>query len=467
MQELIDRIGIPLFIQIVIELWNSVFLLLMIFSLRIRRKFDNNKVTNHSDIPYSKEIGIFYNAIFIYNLINVIGILPAGSTDAVSYWIVRIADFLYYVAGAFQTYFFFYLIKKYIAQKNGLKWLERAIIMIQLMMILALALLAVTPFTGALYYFDAYNRYSRGPLFLCWQGAAIISFLFIIIVYIAERKKMDRFLRQIICTASVVPTLGLVMNLSDSGISFNNITVSITALILFVFFEKHRADFEIQKSHELDQLQTQLVEKKLALEQSKNAMLMAQIQPHFINNSLMALRAKCLAYPEIYESLTKFSKYLRSHFDAISDTKMITFEKEMENIDAYLDLERENYGERLQVEYCIECDDFLVPALSIQPLVENAVRHGIGTYEEGGTVYIKTFRQDGKICIEIMDDGSGMSSITEQQKKRRGIGIENVRERLRISDIGELKIIRSEYGMTARITLKDEQGEQNDNIIRR
>ena len=458
MQELIDRIGIPLFIQIVIELWNSVFLLLMIFSLRIRRKFDNKKVTNHSDIPYSKEIGIFYNAIFIYNLINVIGILPAGNTDAVSYWIVRIADFLYYVAGAFQTYFFFYLIKKYIAQKNGLKWLERAIIMIQLMMILALALLAVTPFTGALYYFDAYNRYSRGPLFLCWQGAAIISFLFIIIVYIAERKKMDRFLRQIICTASVVPTLGLVMNLSGSGISFNNITVSITALILFVFFEKHRANFEIQKSHELDQIQTQLVEEKLALEQSKNAMLMAQIQPHFINNSLMALRSRCIDYPDIYRSITQFSKYLRSHFEAIGDKTMISFEREMENVEAYLDLERENYGDRLQVEYSIECDDFLVPTLSVQPLVENAVRHGIGTYEQGGTVYIKTFRQNGIICIEIIDDGSGLSSMTEQQRKRKGIGIDNVRSRLRTSDMGDLEIIHNEHGMIARIIINEQGG---------
>ena len=118
---------------------------------------------------------------------------------------------------------------------------------------------------------------------------------------------------------------------------------------------------------------------------------------------------------------------------------------------------RENYGDRLQVECSIECDDFLIPALSVQPLVENAVRHGIGTYEQGGTVYIKAFKKNEKICIEIIDDGSGQSSITEQQKKRRGIGIENVRSRLRTIDIGELEIIRSEHGTTARITIEKGQ----------
>ena len=249
------------------------------------------------------------------------------------------------------------------------------------------------------------------------------------------------------------------MNTAYNSISFNNISVTITALILFMFYEKHRTDVSVRISHEYDLLQTKLAENRFALEQSENAMLMAQIQPHFINNSLMALRSRCLDNPEIYDSLTKFSQYLRSHFEVIGDTKMISFEREMENIEAYLDLERENYGERLQVEYDIECDDFLIPALSVQPLVENAVRHGIGTYDKGGTVYIKSFRQDENICIEIIDDGSGRSNITEQQKKRRGIGIENVRSRLRIGDTGELEIIRGEHGMIAKITLKKGQGE--------
>ena len=456
MQELIQRIGIPLFIQVVIELWNSVILLIMIFLIQIRGNINNRKADY--DIPYTKEIVIFFNAVFLYNLVDVTGVIFIGSKSTLSYWLVRIFVFLYYAAGAFQTLFFLELIKRYVAEKNGIKWLKKTVLAMQILQAPGLILLAVTPFTGALYSFDASNNYERGKLFFLWHGMSIISFLFIIIVYITQRKKADLFLRQVIVTASVLPMIGFLLNTSDLEMSFNNISVSAAALIIYIFFETHRANVTIQRSHELDLLKTQLAEKKLALEQSKNAVLMAQIQPHFINNSLMALRSRCTDCPEIYDSLTKFSRYLRSHFDAISDTKMITFEQEMENVEAYLDLERENFGERLKVEYCIECDSFFVPALSVQPLVENAVRHGIGTYEEGGTLFIKSFRKNDVICIEIIDSGQGVSSITEQQKKRRGIGIRNVRARLQLMDMGDLEIIPGEHGMTARITIRKIKG---------
>ena len=456
MQNLIDRNGLPVFIQTVIELWNSVFLLVMIFLTSIRNQIDTHKKTNPVDIPYTKEIVIFYNVTLVYNLVNVIGVIFNGSPSAVSYWLVRIFDFLYYAVGAFQTLFFLQLIKISIAQKNGLKRLETAVTAMQMFQIPALILLVMTPCTGILYRFDENNTYIRGPLFFCWHIMSIISFLFIIIVYIAERNKTDRFLRQIICTASVIPSLGFIINTSYSTISFNNISVSITALILFIFYEKYRTDVLLRRTY---QLQIQFDKQALALEQSKNAVLLAQIQPHFINNSLMALRSKCMDYPEIYESITKFSKYLRSHFEALGDTKMISFEREMENVEAYLDLERENYGSRLQVEYNIEYDQFLVPALSVQPLVENAVRHGIGTYECGGSVCIRTFRHDEKIYIEIIDDGSGMNNITEQQKKRRGIGINNVRARLQYLNAGELEMIHNEHGITARIIIRKKQEE--------
>ena len=120
----------------------------------------------------------------------------------------------------------------------------------------------------------------------------------------------------------------------------------------------------------------------------------------------------------------------------------------MENIEAYLSLERENFGDRLKVEYGIECDDFLIPALSVQPLVENAVRHGVGTYENGGTVRIMAWREDGKVIIEVIN-------ITEQQSKRKGIGIDNVRKRLRSMSGGELEITMGDHGTTARITVAD------------
>ena len=109
--------------------------------------------------------------------------------------------------------------------------------------------------------------------------------------------------------------------------------------------------------------------------------------------------------------------------------------------------------------YRIECDDFMLPPLTVQPLVENAVRHGIGTYDEGGDVQISSRREPGSIVIEVIDNGSGKSNITQQQTERRGIGIENVRSRLRSIAGGELEVITNESGTTARITLPEPIGE--------
>lgn len=225
-------------------------------------------------------------------------------------------------------------------------------------------------------------------------------------------------------------------------------TTDIAALDMLVYY------FYLGAIHQRE-IQGQLHEQEIELEKSKNALLLAQIQPHFIFNSLMAIRSQCTEYPEVYASVTSFSHYLRSNLEAIGENTAITFRNELRNIEAYLALEKLNYGERLKIEYDIESDDFLLPALSVQPLVENAVRHGIGTRPDGGTVKIVQRDEEERIIIEVIDDGRGSSVITEQQKKRRGIGIENVRARLRMMNQGELEILMGENGTTARIILHE------------
>ena len=459
MQNLIDRIGITLFIQVVIEVWNGVFLIVMTSLLVLGTQLRNNKGQNRIEIPFTTDILVFYNAIFLYNFFNILSIVGENSTTVFGYWLVRVSNFCYYLVGAFQTLFLLQLLKKGIADKNGFNRLNKMTLILQLMHIPLLSILIITPFTESLYYFDDMNRYQRGSLFWIWHVFNIITFIYMFAVTWLNRSKIDPFLKEILFTVVIVPMFGFILNTNYSGISFNNISVSMSALILFVLYEKHRADFTVRKAHELDLAKTKLAENQLALEHSRNEVLMAQVQPHFINNSLMALRAGCREYPEIYENITNLSRYLRSHFDALSDTKMISFEQEMENVEAYLELERINYGERLHIIYNIECDDFTVPALSVQPLVENAVRHGIGTYEQGGTVQINARKDNGKIIIEVVDDGTGKSSITQRQKKRKGIGIENVRSRLMSTGKGVLEISLGENGSLARIIINDNAGE--------
>ena len=272
--------------------------------------------------------------------------------------------------------------------------LRNIIFGVQLLHVICLILLVITPFTNALYWFDEQNNYQRGSFYFVWNIATILSFVFIISVTVLCRRKMDKQFIRIVSVATIIPLISFVLSTFYVDINFNTIFVSITALLIFIIHEKEKTDIDVQTARNLEHMQTQLAESRLLLEESKNQTLMAQIQPHFINNSLMAIRAQCIGYPEVYDSITDFSRYLRSNFEALGDTRLILFEQEMENVEAYLSLERMNFKERLNVEYDVECDDFLIPALSVQPLVENAVRHGVGTYEKGGTVWIKAKKED-------------------------------------------------------------------------
>lgn len=460
MSEVVQRVGMPTFIQAIIEIWNSVFLLIMILSL-VRGDIQS-KISSLQDKyegVFTREILLFFAAVFFYNAFDiVIGMvmgIPSRFFIVLNYAMV----IGYYAVGAFQTLLFLQVIKKYVAKKNGNSALKKVTFIIQLLHIPALVLLAVSPLTHWLFYIDEYAFYCRGALYPVWYYTTMLAFLFIFAVLIMYRRKMDSFILKVLLTVSILPIIAFIMNYTYQEISFNNVAVSVSALLIYVFYENHRTSVAVSRERELNRVQNELLESKVAMEQANNDMLFAQIQPHFISNSLMALRSQCLEYPEIYESITNFSVYLRSHFEALgSSNKMISFEQEMENTEAYLALEMQNYGGRLQVMYNIECDDFMLPPLSVQPLVENAVRHGVGTCEKGGSVLIASRREPGKIIIEITDDGSGKSNITPQQSNRRGIGIDNVRARLKLIADGELEVITNEHGITARIILHEATG---------
>lgn len=311
-------------------------------------------------------------------------------------------------------------------------------------------------------YFE--NHSFRGGR-LNFLPALVLSFYTVLLLVYSMK-----FIDQKEYPKAVIAVFVSVSSAATTLLEYNNIvtgrTAEIAALEILVYYFYLAAIYQGQVQSALHKREIELEKSKNKLEHAKNETLMAQIQPHFINNSLMALRSRSFDYPDIYESLTNFSRYLRSNFDALGDVSLLRFDQEMKNIKAYLALEQDNFGDRLQVEYDIECDDFYIPALSVQPLVENAVRHGVGTYDKGGVVRICTRRDNGKIIIEVIDDGSGRSSITENQKSRKGIGIENVRRRLHSMSKGELEMLTNENGTTARITI-EENGGTNDNTVSR
>ena len=114
--------------------------------------------------------------------------------------------------------------------------------------------------------------------------------------------------------------------------------------------------------------------------------MISQIQPHFIYNTLGSIGQLCLEQPEKAASLTQdFSQYLRGNFSELDNNKPILLSKELEHVNHYINIERVRFPD-ITVNFDVRCDDFFLPALSVQPLVENSIKHGLMGLESGGSV---------------------------------------------------------------------------------
>ncbi|GAA0352923.1 ATP-binding protein [Bacillus horti] len=168
------------------------------------------------------------------------------------------------------------------------------------------------------------------------------------------------------------------------------------------------------------------------------AYLQAQIQPHFLFNTLNSIMALSDIDPDKMRKLgDAFSSYLRISFDFLNSAELVTLEHELELVRAYLYIEQERFPNRLIVNWDIDPTvKVSLPPLTIQPLVENAVSHGVLAKTRGGTVSIRITRQDTFTLIEVLDDGKGMDQNKVQQlldpsfSEMKGIGVANTNRRL-------------------------------------
>ncbi|WP_027417712.1 sensor histidine kinase [Aneurinibacillus terranovensis] len=157
--------------------------------------------------------------------------------------------------------------------------------------------------------------------------------------------------------------------------------------------------------------------------------LQAQINPHFLFNALNTISSFIRTKPEEARLLTvKLGEFFRRNLH--NGSQMVTVREEIQHIQAYLEIEQARFGSKLNVIIDIspETWDHSLPSLILQPLVENAVKHGLLPKRSGGTVEIKIYKQENNLTIEVRDDGIGFNKT--MQNKLSGIGLQNVRGRL-------------------------------------
>lgn len=197
---------------------------------------------------------------------------------------------------------------------------------------------------------------------------------------------------------------------------------------------------------------------KNLLEETKNQLTMSrittmysQIRSHFVFNILNAISGMCKYDPEkADETIVRFSRYLRNNINIMEDDKLIPFTMDLQHLEDYFLLEQVRFGEKIEFVTDIEVEDFMIPPLVLQPLVENAIKHGLSKTIEGGIIMLRTWKENDEIFISIEDDGVGFDE--KEAEKEGSVGLKNIRFRLKHLMKGTLKI-ESELGKGTRATI--------------
>lgn len=280
--------------------------------------------------------------------------------------------------------------------------------------------------------------YTRSDLMILSQGYQFILLALVFIVTLLNKKLV---LREKVAFAlyCLLPGIAIILQNAFKGYAIAYASIIIALEILFFFLN-------VKKNLLLEEEERKNQEAQIKI-------MVSQIQPHFVYNSLSSISTLIPLDPQkAQETLDAFTEYLRRNLSSLTETKLISFEDELKHIETYISLEKVRFNDRINVIYDIKVKDFYLPPLTIQPIVENAVKHGILKKLEGGTLTLKTYETDEAYVVEVKDDGVGFNKDEINFKDNKHIGLINIKQRLKSMVKGDM-IIESAPSKGTKVTI--------------
>ena len=277
---------------------------------------------------------------------------------------------------------------------------------------------------------------------------AVGNALFIHIKYPQKQKRVGKKL-PLICLAGVMADIiAFYIKGNSSGLLF-----SLLAFLLYIVSVGIATMFQYSEQEmKLAEKDRQLAEKERKLTERRISAMMSQIRTHFIFNVLTAISGFCKYDPQkADETLILFARYLRRNLKIIEEEGLIDFAKELEQLEDYVALEQIRFPDMIRFEEEIEETNFRIPPLTVQPIVENAIKHGLVEHGRSGTVRLCTMCSETGSVLIVEDDGAGF--VPEECEKEDSVGIRNVRYRLESMVNGSLTI-ESSPGNGTKVTIR-------------
>ncbi len=409
-------------VNLSMQIWGSVMSLIIIACMYVPKR-----MKRRSDRLYVGMLGFHIG----HMLMDALALYFRGKTGIWNTIGVYGANFLSFFCGNVLTILFVWFQHAYLERRLGRK-LDRTVVRIsQGLLVLQTVLLVLNLFVPIFYRIDEHNVYSRMPGYALHYVPGFICLVLALFQLWRYRTQLERWESFSFLLFIFMPAVTWLVTLFHYGIAFGYMGNSMSLVIMYVYLQAEYGRRAAERENELTQM--------------KVAVMMSQIRPHFLFNALNSIEYLCnIGSEEAGKALNHFAVYLRRNMDSIAQQTPTTFEEELNHLENYLYIERIRFPQ-IRVYYELQTRNFQLPALTLQPLVENAIKHGLAGRLEDGWVRIETSEDERAYYLKVTDNGCGFKPGEQRKDGRSHVGLENTKTRLQMMCKGDM-IVQSEPG---------------------
>ena len=320
--------------------------------------------------------------------------------------------------------------------ESGFKWF----MIIVLFVCIASAIIWIFPSTNNLLVEKMECECNPDSFYLIGQIGGYICVTILVYLILRYRKDLGKDKTIAFLIFALAPFSTSLFRFVSKDIQYMPIAISLTLMLMHVYISNSI-------------MNTMRAQEKIILEDRMN-MLVEEVKPHFIFNVLNSVYYLCEESPnEAREAVGRLSEYVRRNLENVNEGLTIDISDEILQVKNYVELEKFRFQDMVKAEYYIKDVSFKVPTLSIQPIVENSIKHGLNKKDEGGTVKIVVDETENFYIIKVEDDGIGFDVEKVKTDGKTHIGLENVSERFK-------------YICHAKMTVESEEGKGTVVIVR-
>ena len=371
------------------------------------------------------------------------GIYFAYSAGGVSFWSDSIVSNTTILGASMMFYMFFLAVLLVCLLKSTRRIGSIAVILLGV----ANAVFFISPIVTRAYFYDTW---------IWWIGVQLVVDAVLAVCLVKEyisfgtRLKWIYIIAALPLVAFAVDVIGTWLGAWEGGMVSQCVFTALSVIAVIMVLKL--IPDNINAAAKAKELEMEKIMLNAELAESRISTMMSQIRPHFIYNTLGSIEQLCDLDPKkAGELVHDFAKYLRGNFGELDNPKPILMSQEMDHVHHYVNIENVRFPD-MTFTFEMNSDDFHIPALTIQPIVENAIKHGLMKLPKGGTIHVVTYETESDYCVSVVDDGIGFdTSLLLDERKH--VGLRNIRERLKAMVNGSIEI-DSTVGAGTKVLIK-------------